>query len=72
MRFEAQEMNAGIAPDAVNIYTTCQTEGCANKDIPIFSAELYGTPVCGVCAADITDITDAPPELPKDMPAWDL
>lgn len=72
MRLETQEMNDGISPDAVNVYCTCRVEGCANYGAPVFSAELYGTPMCGVCATDITDITDAPPELPKDMPAWEL
>lgn len=54
-------MSDEIPPDAVNVTVTCRTEECGNKDIPIFIAELYGSAMCGVCRATITDIKEGQP-----------
>lgn len=35
---------------------TCETEGCGNANIGIPFEDLVGTPVCGVCMNEITNI----------------
>lgn len=59
-----------IAPDAVDVYVTCQTEGCANQGVPLYFAEIYGTVICGVCKQATDQISESSPELPTEVPEW--
>ena len=52
------------------MYATCHTMGCENAAVPIPIPEAPGTVVCGPCGQPITDLSDTPPELPKEVPAW--
>lgn len=51
------------------MYAKCHTVGCENQLVPIpVTGEVQV--VCGPCGQPITDLTDTPSELPKEVPAW--
>ena len=46
------------------VTATCHTEGCGNAGVPIAIPAAYGDQVvCGVCHAQITDITSTGTEM---------
>ena len=52
------------------MYAICHTEGCGNAGLGIQIPVDAGTVVCGPCGQPITDLTETPPEQPKEVPSW--
>lgn len=55
------------------VYANCRTPGCANNGIAIPLLRTEGVCVtCGACDNPVVNLTDTPPETPKEMPTWEL
>lgn len=52
------------------MYATCHTETCVNAEHPIPVPDDATQVGCGVCGNPITDVADAAPELPTEVPPW--
>jgi len=52
------------------MYATCRTEGCTNWAIAV-AVRGDVQVACGPCGQPITDLADTP-DLPEEMPTWEL
>lgn len=54
------------------MYATCHTPDCGNAEAPIPVPADAGTVLCGVCSQPITDLAETTPNLPEELPPWDV